>query len=29
MQDLSPLEMSESNTLYFDMNFQVESGDLK
>ena len=26
MQDLSPLEMSESNTLYFDMIFQVESG---
>ena len=29
VRDLSPLKMSKNNTPYFDMNLQVESGDLK
>ena len=29
VRDLSPLKMSRSNTPYFDMSLQIESGDLK
>ena len=29
VRDLSSLKMSKNNTPYFDMNLQVESGDLK
>ena len=29
VRDLPPLKMSKNNTSYFNMNMQVESGDLK